>query len=68
MTGEERKPSSKPSLRVKCPQCKNEVPYAGNPWRPFCSERCQLLDRAAWAEGKYAISTEDGAGDSDEDM
>ncbi len=23
--------------------------------RPFCSERCRLLDLAAWAEGRYRI-------------
>jgi endogenous inhibitor of DNA gyrase (YacG/DUF329 family) len=22
-------------------------------WRPFCSERCRLLDLARWAEGAY---------------
>jgi len=22
-------------------------------WRPFCSERCRLLDLAAWADGRY---------------
>ncbi len=46
-------------LRVKCPQCGKRTPYEGNPWRPFCSERCQLIDRAAWAEDKYAIASEE---------
>ncbi len=45
--------------RVKCPQCGKVTPYEGNPWRPFCSERCQLIDRAAWAEDKYAIASEE---------
>jgi endogenous inhibitor of DNA gyrase (YacG/DUF329 family) len=22
-------------------------------WRPFCGERCKLLDLARWAEGSY---------------
>jgi endogenous inhibitor of DNA gyrase (YacG/DUF329 family) len=27
-------------------------------WRPFCSERCKLLDLAAWATGTYRIHGE----------
>jgi len=26
-----------------------------NPFRPFCSERCKLIDLGAWAEERYAI-------------
>jgi endogenous inhibitor of DNA gyrase (YacG/DUF329 family) len=28
-------------------------------WTPFCSERCKLLDLAAWAEGRYRIPGEE---------
>lgn len=24
-------------------------------WRPFCSERCQLLDLRNWVEGVYRV-------------
>jgi uncharacterized protein len=24
-------------------------------WRPFCSERCRLLDLAQWVNGAYRI-------------
>ena len=27
-------------------------------WRPFCSERCKLLDLAQWADGNYRIAAE----------
>jgi uncharacterized protein len=27
-------------------------------WRPFCSERCKLLDLAKWADGDYRIPGE----------
>jgi hypothetical protein len=27
-------------------------------FRPFCSERCRLLDLAAWADGTYRIAGE----------
>jgi uncharacterized protein len=43
---------------VKCPSCGREIEYAGNEFRPFCSERCKLLDFGAWAEGEYALPAE----------
>ena len=46
-------------LRVKCPQCGKPTAYEGNPWRPFCSERCKLIDLGEWAEGRYAIPAEE---------
>lgn len=27
-------------------------------WRPFCSERCKLLDLARWADGTYRVAAE----------
>jgi uncharacterized protein len=30
-------------------------PWAGNPHRPFCSERCRLLDLGNWASERYCI-------------
>ena len=26
-----------------------------NPWRPFCSERCKLIDLGEWASDAYVI-------------
>ena len=41
---------------VACPQCgKNVVWDASSPWRPFCSERCRLIDLGAWASESYRI-------------
>ena len=42
-------------LVVRCPQCKAKVPWEGNPHRPFCSERCRLIDLGAWTEERYRI-------------
>jgi len=43
---------------VKCPRCGNEAEYNGNEFRPFCSERCKLIDFGAWADEDYALPTE----------
>jgi len=41
---------------MKCPICKKPVSL-GEPFMPFCSERCKMIDLANWAEEKYVIST-----------
>jgi uncharacterized protein len=44
---------------VTCPRCKKPAVFTiDNPSRPFCSERCQLLDLGRWADGKYAVPGE----------
>ena len=41
---------------VKCPHCGKPVPWtADSPYRPFCSERCKLIDLGRWLDGKYQI-------------
>lgn len=43
---------------VRCPICRTEVSWEDNPHRPFCSERCRLIDLGAWSEGRYRIPGE----------
>ncbi len=44
---------------VECPTCKKEVPWvADSLWKPFCSERCKLIDLGAWADESYSIAGE----------
>jgi hypothetical protein len=55
---------------VKCPTCRVEVQWAGNPHRPFCSERCQLIDLGAWTMEKYRVPAQEidyEAGDDEDD-
>jgi uncharacterized protein len=36
-------------LKVKCPTCRREVEWSdASPYRPFCSDRCRLIDMGAW--------------------
>jgi endogenous inhibitor of DNA gyrase (YacG/DUF329 family) len=43
-------------MKVKCPTCKNRTEWQDNPYRPFCSEKCKLIDLGAWASEEYKIS------------
>ncbi len=41
---------------VNCPTCGTGVKWtSANELRPFCSERCKLLDLGAWASGEHKI-------------
>ncbi|MBK9615085.1 MAG: DNA gyrase inhibitor YacG [Uliginosibacterium sp.] len=45
---------------VSCPECKKPTEWrADNPWRPFCSERCKLIDIGAWASDGYCVPGQD---------
>ncbi|MEP7270547.1 MAG: DNA gyrase inhibitor YacG [Acidobacteriota bacterium] len=39
----------------RCPGCHREAAWQDNPWRPFCSERCQMADLGRWVSGEYRI-------------
>jgi endogenous inhibitor of DNA gyrase (YacG/DUF329 family) len=43
---------------IRCPICKKEAPWNGNLFRPFCSERCRLIDLGKWASDEYRIAGE----------
>jgi endogenous inhibitor of DNA gyrase (YacG/DUF329 family) len=41
---------------VTCPTCGGGVKWtSGNEFRPFCSERCKLMDLGAWASEQHRI-------------
>lgn len=41
---------------VKCPTCEKPVKWKPEShWRPFCSERCRLIDLGAWADEGHRI-------------
>lgn len=40
---------------MTCPTCKAPTTWEGNRWRPFCSERCQIIDLGAWAAEDYRV-------------
>ncbi|PZN29267.1 MAG: DNA gyrase inhibitor YacG [Proteobacteria bacterium] len=49
-----------PAVRtVTCPTCNRPVEWSEkSPYRPFCSERCKLIDLGAWASEQHTIPGE----------
>ena len=42
---------------VPCPTCGKSVRWTQqNPNRPFCCERCKLIDLGEWAEERHRIA------------
>lgn len=42
-----------------CPRCGEPSHWEDNVYRPFCSERCKLIDLGAWANEDYRLPTQD---------
>lgn len=59
--------------QVKCPVCASPVTWtAASRWRPFCSERCKLIDLGDWASDRHVIDggeivSDEGVGSSESD-
>ncbi len=48
--------SERAKRRVACPRCGITSGFGPeNRWRPFCSERCKLIDLGAWASEQYRV-------------
>jgi endogenous inhibitor of DNA gyrase (YacG/DUF329 family) len=43
---------------VNCPRCGRRHEWEGNPFRPFCSERCKVIDFGGWLEERNSIAGE----------
>jgi endogenous inhibitor of DNA gyrase (YacG/DUF329 family) len=46
-----------------CPTCQKPVDWSpAATWRPFCSERCRLIDLGAWISEQRSIPGEQESG------
>ena len=52
-----------------CPICHKAVSWEGNAFRPFCSDRCRLVDLQGWLGERYRIpQTEESDPDDPDSM
>ncbi|MBF0329699.1 MAG: DNA gyrase inhibitor YacG [Nitrospirae bacterium] len=54
-------------MQIKCPHCKKKTTWEENPWKPFCSERCKLIDLGKWAMEEYKIPARDDESEIEEE-
>ncbi|MGO9450462.1 MAG: DNA gyrase inhibitor YacG [Candidatus Binataceae bacterium] len=44
-------------MRMRCPICNRPADMTQqNPFRPFCSERCRMVDLGTWASEEYRVA------------
>ncbi|MAZ47620.1 MAG: DNA gyrase inhibitor YacG [Halobacteriovoraceae bacterium] len=46
-------------LEVKCPNCKTNFNYYDSEFRPFCCEKCKMIDMGQWLTEGYKVSGRD---------
>jgi endogenous inhibitor of DNA gyrase (YacG/DUF329 family) len=52
---------------VACPSCGKQSLFApANPYRPFCCERCKLIDLGHWGSETYRVPAENERTESSE--
>ena len=56
-------------MQIRCPICKKKGEWEENLSRPFCSERCKMIDLGNWASEAYRfpdkeMGTEEDQGDN----
>ena len=62
---EYRRPHPSPHHR-QLPTCQGPALFAPeNRWRPFCSERCRMIDLGAWANDEYVVPGQPVEADDD---
>lgn len=60
--------SDTPLLKLACPTCKKVVLWNDEfPHRPFCSDRCRLIDLGEWASESHRIAGDNLDINSEED-
>lgn len=63
--------ASKPSpvRELPCPTCRKPVRWTAEArFRPFCSERCRLIDLGEWASESFRIPGQPATTDIDGDQ
>lgn len=45
---------------MKCPHCQKDSSFEKeNTYRPFCSEKCKMIDLGEWFEENYKVPSEE---------
>ncbi len=42
-------------LEIKCPHCQKKFNYYSSKFRPFCTERCKMIDMGHWWNESYTV-------------
>ena len=54
------------NFKVKCPGCDIVFLYYESNFRPFCSERCKMVDLGHWFNESYVVPLKEQVNDNEE--
>ena len=55
-------------MQITCPTCKKVHEYSiDNIYRPFCSERCKIIDLGSWADESFKIQSQEDDSENNSD-
>jgi endogenous inhibitor of DNA gyrase (YacG/DUF329 family) len=57
--------TDKKKLQVKCPKCKKKFEYYSSKFRPFCTERCKMIDLGHWLDESYSVPANENLEEAD---
>lgn len=52
-------------IDVKCPCCSDSFEYYSSEFRPFCSEKCKMIDLGLWLTESYSLESKEPLNESD---
>ena len=51
------------NIKVKCPTCSKNIAWTPQErWRPFCSQRCKMLDLGDWFDESNKLGEQPSGG------
>jgi endogenous inhibitor of DNA gyrase (YacG/DUF329 family) len=50
--------STNKKISVQCPTCSEKFHYYSSEFRPFCSEKCKMIDLGMWFDEAYKVPLE----------
>jgi uncharacterized protein len=53
------KNEDKKKINVSCPHCAEKFSYYQSEFRPFCSERCKMIDLGQWLDESYRVPAQE---------
>jgi endogenous inhibitor of DNA gyrase (YacG/DUF329 family) len=53
-------------MESPCPICRENANREGNPYKPFCSRRCKLIDLESWISERYRVPVDEESTDRDD--
>ena len=54
-------------ISVNCPSCKSDFDYYSSEFRPFCSQKCKMIDLGLWLTESYSIDSKEPLEEADID-